>query len=248
MEALQFQATLIALLSGVTAPAVGAAMAGLGESPALPDVPIEEQFDPEPIVELDEVLVSGARRNRSSQALLNWLKRLPGEFAYEGNVELISETAAVTEESIRGAGKCVIVGRDPTPAVQCAAHVVWPEIRSMSGAELPRGASTLAPSMTMYGIDLNYLGIRYLQVDSRGLAEGGLGYLRGNTLTTTTPCVDMPGECRRTSRITAQPDGRRIQMQIDIEQDGRQVARYTFMLRRLVGAPDDQSAQAGERH
>jgi hypothetical protein len=86
--------------------------------------------------------------------------------------------------------------------------------------------------MIVYALDLNYLGIQFLHVDSRGMADSGLGYLTGDTLTTTTDCVDLSGDCKRISRIEARPDGKRIQMQIDIEQDGTRLVRYTFVLRR----------------
>ncbi len=105
-----------------------------------------------------------------------------------------------------------------------------------NGEDLPGGVSTLTPAMAIYAVDLNYLGIQSLHVDSRGMADSGLGYLDGNTLTTTTACVDLPGDCKRISRIEARPDGKLIQMQTDIEQDEKRVIRYSFVLRRLEPA------------
>lgn len=74
-------------------------------------------------------------------------------------------------------------------------------------------------------------------VDNLGMAHGGLGEMRGNTLTTTTPCVDLPGKCRRVSRVTAQPDGKAVRMEIDIERDSIRVAHQVFDLQRLAEVP-----------
>lgn len=179
--------------------------------------------------ELDEVLVTGARAVRNPDAILGWLKRLVGQFSYDGYVELDGDGAAPRRETASGASKCILFG----PSVQCTVQVVWPEMRDSDGAALPGGVSTLAPAMVMYGMDLNFLAVHSMQVDNRGMADSGMGNLRGNTLTTTTPCADLPGECRRISRIEARPDGKLIRMQIDIEQDARRVIRYAFTLRRV---------------
>lgn len=179
--------------------------------------------------ELDEVLVTGARVIRRPEKIIAWLNRLVGRFSYEGYVELGGDDASPRREAASGQSKCVPYG----PSVHCTVQVVWPEMRDSNGEALPGGVSTLAPAMVMYGMDLNYLNVLSMQVDNRGMADSGVGDLRGDTLTTTTPCADLPGDCKRIARIEARPDGKLIRMQIDIEQDARRVVRHAFVLRRV---------------
>jgi hypothetical protein len=44
----------------------------------------------------------------------------------------------------------------------------------------------------------------------------------------------IPGDCQRTTQIDAAPDGKLIQMQVDIDQDGVRVARFHFEMQRLA--------------
>jgi hypothetical protein len=189
-----------------------------------------------PDQELDEVLVTGQRarvkRVRDPKGLAAWLNRLRGDFTYEGEVELGGEDAPGDRQAASGVGRCSAYG----PAVNCMVQVTWTEMRGSNGEDLPGGVSTLTPAVSIYAVDLNFLAIQSLQVDSRGRADSGLGYLAGDTLTTITPCVELPGDCRRISRIEAQSDGKLIRMQIDIEQDEQRVVRYSFVLRRQESA------------
>lgn len=187
----------------------------------------------EPDEELEEVLVSGARAIRNPERILAWLNRLVGHFSWEGYVELGSDGAPGGRQVVTGASKCVSYG----PAVHCAMQVNWPEVHGSNGEDLPGGVSTLAPAMAMYALDMNHLAVNSMQVDNRGMADSGQGYLRGNTLTTTTACVDLPGKCQRISRIDARRDGKLIQMQVDIERDGKRVVRYAFVLNRMETRP-----------
>jgi hypothetical protein len=90
--------------------------------------------------------------------------------------------------------------------------------------------------LILYGIDMNYLGIRSQMVDNLGTANGGLGYLYGNTLVTSTACVDLPGDCKRIFRVNAQPDGKKINIDIEIQRDLTLIAHYVFELRRVGNA------------
>ncbi len=190
-----------------------------------------------PDQELGEVLVTGkksksTKRIRNPVSLTAWLNRLRGQFIYEGTVEVGSEGAPRRRRVATGASRCDAFG----PSVNCVVQVTWQEMHGSDGEDLPGGVSTLAPAMVIYALDMNYLAIQSLHVDSRGMADSGLGYLAGDTLTTTTDCVDLPGDCKRISRIEAQPDGKLIRMQTDIEQDEKRVVRYTFVLRRQDAA------------
>lgn len=185
-----------------------------------------------PDQELDEVQVtakrSQAKRIRDPRGLSAWLNRLRGQFTYEGFVELGSDDTSRRRRVVSGANRCDAFG----PAVNCTVQVSWQEMHGSDGEDVPGGVSTLTPAMVVYAADLNYLAIQFLHVDSRGMADSGMGYLTGDTLTTTTDCVDLPGDCKRIARIEARPDGKLIRMQTDIEQDGKRLVRYTFVLRR----------------
>jgi hypothetical protein len=192
--------------------------------------------------DLDDILVYGAKKNRDPDDILAWLQRLVGDHAYSGHVELGGEGAPGRRRSVGGAGKCGLVGNGLV--VQCAIQVLWRDITAEDGTALPGGVSTLTPAVIMYGIDMNNLGIRSQMVDSLGMANGGLGYLYGDTLVTTTDCVDLPGNCKRIARVSAQPDGKQVQMDIEIQRDLARIAHYVFELRRVEDAEameeDDQ--------
>jgi hypothetical protein len=210
---------LLALVLWLPAAAIAAAANASGATNA-----------PDP--DLAEVVVTAkrinAKRIRSPTGLAAWLNRLRGDFIYEGNVELGSEDAIPRRQTVSGASKCGAYG----PSVICIVQVTWPEMHGSDGEGIPGGVSTLAPAMVTYAVDMNYLGIQFLHVGSTGMADSGMGYLAGDTLTTTTACVDLPGDCKRISRIEAPPDSKVIRMQTDIEQDEQRVVRYTFVLRR----------------
>ena len=185
-----------------------------------------------PEQELDEVLVRGARirPDRDPQAIVDWLKRLVGQYRYSGYVDMRIEGAPKGRMAVQGVSECIPFGL--APSVQCTVNVVWPEVKGDNGEEVAGGVSNLHPAMIMYGLDPDHLGIHYLQVDSKGMANAALGYLVGDTLTTTTPCVDIPGHCERATRIDAQPDGKIVHMQIDINDEFNRVVRFNFVLTR----------------
>lgn len=187
--------------------------------PALPD----EQ--------LDEVEATGERKVRNPQILIAWLRRLLGRFSYEGYVELRGEGESALRQPVRGSGNCV--GFGSAPGVYCTIQVAWPEVKGIDGAAVPGGISSLVPATILYGLDPDFVGIRYLEVDSKGMANAGHGYVRGNTLQTTTPCVDRPGNCQRVARINAHPDGKLVETQIDIQVDARRQFRFMFVQRRI---------------
>lgn len=195
--------------------------------------------DPDRDEELDEIVVTGAKRVRKPEALIAWLRRLVGQYTYEGYVDVRSDGAPSGRQPVKGVGDCV--GFGPAPGVQCVLKVIWPEVHGPEGKEVPGGVSSLAPAMILYGLDPDYLGIRYMQLDNKGLADSGQGYLRGDTLTTKAPCVDIPGNCTRTTQIDAQGDGKVIRMQIDIEKDEQRLVRFMFVQHRLA-----QQTQPGD--
>jgi hypothetical protein len=45
--------------------------------------------------------------------------------------------------------------------------------------------------------------------------------------------VNIPGTCEKVTRITAEPEGERIEMNIDIERDYKRITSYRFVLTRF---------------
>lgn len=195
-------------------------------------------------LELSDILVSGARKTRNPDDVLAWLRRLLGRFDYEGYVELRSEGAPQGRLPVRGGGECV--GFGPGPGVQCVMRVTWPKVRGPDGEDVMGGVSSLTPAMTLYGYDADYIAIHFQTVDNKGLADSGRGYLTGNTLTTRQPCVQVLEKCERIMHINAQPDGKHIQTQIDIEQDSNLLVRFVFV-QHLVSRSDAYEIPGVER-
>ena len=194
-----------------------------------------------PEEELAEVTVIGNRvkPTRNMRTMLYWLVRLVGKFRYEGFVELRPGPGVPGAPlPVQGLGDCVAFG--VAPGVQCSVAIRWPEVRGPDGAEVVGGVSSLNPAMILYGLDPDRRGIHFLQVDSRGIADGGVGYLTGDTLETRAPCEGIDGDCQRITQINAEPEGKLIKMQVDIEREGVLVARFSFELHRL---PEESSEQ-----
>lgn len=197
----------------------------------------------EPETELSEVLVQGTRTKpeRNLQVVIEWLRRLVGQFRYQGNVELRGpDGKPLARQNVSGKSDCVAFGL--APGVQCSVKVQWPEFKGADGAAVVGAVSTLQPAMILYGLDPDKRGIHFLQVDNKGVADGGVGLLLGDTLTTKAPCEGIPGNCQRTTKITAKEDGSLITTVTDIEQDGVVVARYNFLMRPLMKFVDSPPA------
>ena len=73
-------------------------------------------------------------------------------------------------------------------------------------------------------------------VDSKGIAEGALGKVVGDTLESEAPCVNVPGDCQRIVRITAAADLKVIETQVDIVVDLQRVVRFSFVQKRVPGS------------
>jgi hypothetical protein len=135
-----------------------------------------------------------------------WLRRLVGQFKYEG----IKDPGL---ESARGTGNCIGVGTGP--GVQCMIYLSWPSTHG------DPGLATHEPAMVLYGMDTNEAGIRSLQVNSKGIPEGALGFLKGDMAVFKLPrCVNESvarPPCRRFIRIEAKAGGRFIYMWDDTE-------------------------------
>jgi hypothetical protein len=225
-----------------------------------------------------------------------WLRRLVGKYRFEGMVQVVFEMGSanppypcVTDagmptdycQGIKGKGDCVAVGDGP--GVQCMLNVHWMDIyevrfqqsdpdaqkvdASPTGVfEIPGGVSSLNPAMSLHGLDPAHAGIEYLLVDQKGLPEGGLGFIKGNTATFRTRCVneatllnamkprkpseDNPGaspwvKCERIVSIDARPDASIVHVTVDIEINEEPFTRQQMTLRREV--PVESQAGASSR-
>lgn len=112
-----------------------------------------------------------------------WLRRLAGRFRYEGS---LTRPEADDFISVKGLGDCVNVGVGP--GVQCIFSLEWPPPLGFSME--PVAVANLNPAMVLYGVDPGIPGMRYLQVNQKGLAEGGAGSIRGDTATFQAACVN----------------------------------------------------------
>jgi hypothetical protein len=187
---------------------------------------------PERLEELSEVTVSGEKPTRKVGDLIPWIRRLLGQYAFNGYVDLVGKGDSGDRRQVYGIGTCV--GFGVAPGVQCEIDVRWRATTQSVGEEVPGRVSALVPAMILYGVEPDELGIRYLQVDSRGLAEGATGFVIGDTATFRAPCVDIPDGCLRITRITAPADSKLIEMQVDTEVNAEVVLRYHFALTRVA--------------
>lgn len=204
-------------------------------APASPGARADEEIE-----ELSEVTVSGEKPTRKVADLIPWLRRLLGQYVYEGYVDLGGKGEQEDRRPVKGSGYCI--GFGVAPGVQCEIHVSWPEVRGPDGEEVMGGVSTFTPAMILYGLEPDEIGIRYLQVDSKGLAEGGTGLVTGDTAAFRTPCADIPMGCQRVVRITAQSESQVVDMQIDTELDYQLATRYRFHMTRIAKLQSDNPA------
>lgn len=210
------------------------------------DVAVPEPATPEQVE---------ARRLKMAEEMAAWLPRLVGRFRFEGIVDF---NDAPTREppdpqkikSAKGLGDCVAVGTGP--GVHCVVNVVWPEEWNPQGEARPGGASFLAPASILYGIDAATSTIRYLQLDTDGLVMDGTAVLEGDTLRWTFAgyCVGKPQvTCGQDVKIYAPPDGKFIQMFIEITGDPRRglnlpVATFNLYMHRVPQVPGKASKDA----
>lgn len=225
----------VALLFPVAAQAAVAPNARSASTPQQESVPLAGED------ELDEVLVNGRKAARKPSVILSWMRRLLGTFAYEGIVDLHGKGEPEDFLAARGSGDCV--GFGPAPALQCQLNVSWPERKGPNGETIPGGTPNLSPAMLLFGFEPDELGVRYMLVDSNGFAEPALGLIVGDTLISKAPCVNIPGACRKTTQITAQPDGKRVEIRIDVEVDYRRVLAYSFLLRRVANVQAEKKTE-----
>jgi hypothetical protein len=182
--------------------------------------------------ELSEVTISAEKPTRKVADLIPFLRRILGQYTIDGKVDLGGQGKPEERWTAVGTGNCV--GFGVAPGVQCELKVKWPQIPGPNGEAVMSGIMGMEPMMILYGLEPDELGIRYLQVNNRGLAEGTTGYMIDDTVTFKTPCVNTAPGCVRVTRVTARSDSKVVDFQIDTEVDYKVAARFNFKLRRVA--------------
>lgn len=187
------------------------------------------------LAELEEVVVRPGGFTSRTRDLGAWLKRLEGQFSYEGYVDLCGNGKAADQRPVTGEADCVSLYNGTSEArrsLYCVVNVHWPLVRADNGAHVMGGESHLSPAVVTYGVVPDLPGIQFMQIDSKGIATHVLGKLTGDTLIATESC-GLPGSCRKVTRITARPESQEIAMLIDVEIESRRVLRHVFLLHRV---------------
>jgi hypothetical protein len=175
-------------------------------------------------------------------------------------------------EGVKGMADCVAIGAGV--GVHCIFNASWSDIFDivMPDADapldqrtgvfnVPGGASNLAPSMALFGLEPHGAGLRFLLVDSKGLADGTSGAMNGSRAIFVTPCVNaatlfsrMREEridnrplqtCTQTIRFDARPQARVLNLSVDFEINDEIFTRWELQLRRVDEAP--QAGAPGRR-
>lgn len=198
-----------------------------------------------------------ARRQQLAVEMPAWMSRMVGRFRYTGVVRFYqtSSPGAETQEfpdrdktyadgtcdeecftsipslrEAKGLGDCIPVGNGA--GVHCVVHVLWREEWAQTGMPVDGGVTFLGPASTLYGYDPVASRIRYLILNTNGIAESEAGVLNGNTLSWTfdTHCEsDTFERCRQVTKLQALPDGKSVRTFIALEKYDRRAGRW-FMV------------------
>jgi hypothetical protein len=191
-------------------------------------------------------------RNReatlSGKGMQAWLKSLVGQYTYDGYVDLCGKGNAKDQRPVTGKADCIATG--VTPNVHCKVNVSWPAATREDGTPVLGGVPNLARAEYVFSMEIpprgplgafrvgkaaNGWGLVFVQLDSGGNAEWASGVLYGDTFVARELCVDIPGNCHKTTRITVMPHGD-IFMQAHITLDRERVLRQVFTLHRQPDA------------
>ena len=239
MDALRSAVALLLLpVAGIAAAPATSQAPSLPVPPKSPNMqaiqPRSERIAAKEDQELSEVTISAEKPTRKVGDLIPFLRRILGQYTIDGKVDLGGEGKLEDRWTAVGTGNCV--GFGVAPGVQCELNVKWPQIPGPNGEAVMSGVFGMEPMMILYGLEPDELGIRYLQVNNKGLAEGATGYMIDDTVTFKTPCVNTPPGCQRVTRVTARSDNKVVDLQIDTEVDYKVAARFNFKLRRVGNA------------
>ncbi len=171
-----------------------------------------------------------AQRQQMALDMAAWLPRLVGRFDIQGVVKFNQTEPDIfpqdRELAAEGKADCIAVGEGA--GVQCVLNVTWQEIWGTMGEAVEGGVPFLGPAAILFGFDPNASVIRYLLLNTNGIAEAQTGRLYGNTLrfyfethcesNVTRPTDDNPeNRCRRVLGIYAPPAAKYLTLTVDIE-------------------------------
>jgi len=164
-----------------------------------------------------------------------WLRRLAGQFRYEG----LANPSSLDPRPVSGRADCINVGRGP--GVQCVLDVKWREKWIIPpGTPVPPHPD-LSPAMMLFGYEPGAR-LHYLQVNNKGIAQGGTGTLSGSMakLVTDPPRNGGVG----VSRVYAPAHGRFIQVWVSAKgTQGEGLPNLVFTMRRIT--PDETDGASG---
>lgn len=190
---------------------------------------------------------AGVRAESDTRKMQAWLARLVGRYTVEGTVDLCGQGNSVDQRAATGKVDCIAAGLPAS--VHCKVNVSWAPAVRKDGTSLRGGVSNLAPAQFLFSFftceqrfyDGTVLGtppgvpkrgLQFLQLDNRGIAEGASSELVGDAFMSREHCIDIPGNCRKVTMITATPESNDISMRVDIEINHKRVLRQSFLLRR----------------
>jgi hypothetical protein len=195
-----------------------------------------------------------AERQQQAVEMPAWMARLVGRFRYTGVVQFYQASVPGAEvrefpdrdkiyadgtcdeecftsipslRNAKGLGDCIAIGAGA--GVHCVVHVVWEDEWTPQGMPVDGGVTFLGPAATLYGYDPIASRIRYLILNTRGVAESEAGRLNGNTLSWTfdTHCEsDTTERCRQVTKVQALPDGKSVRTYIALEKYDRRSGRW----------------------
>lgn len=222
---------LILLLAVLLPAPVFAASSACGPPPPHP-------LEKSNLQELAEVVVVAKEDEAYLRDLRAWLKRLVGEYDYEGYVDVCGNGNPADQRPVTGRAECIALSSAPT--IQCTVDMRWPVAVQKNGAAVPGGAYNLVASHVIYSVEnrfiperqMNRWGLMSMQVDSKGTAEWASGALIGDSFLSKEPCVGVQGDCRKSMRITAERNAKEVTMLIDTEVGEQRVMRQSLVLHR----------------
>jgi hypothetical protein len=239
-----FLSAFAAAASGAQAAAPAAAAS---QNPASQPAASQPPATRKSLDDLKDVVVSGEKPTRKPSVLIDWIRRLMGQYTVDGKVDLGGKGNPQERWSAAGTSTCIAFG--VAPGILCELNVKWPAVPGATSAEMLSGVSDLTPANIAYAMEPDELGITYLMINNKGLAEGTTGFIIGDTATFKTPCVNAPPNCQRTITITAASEARFFDMQIDTEVDFQLAGRFNFKFRRvaspqaeIANKPSDKAA------
>lgn len=197
-----------------------------------------------------------ARRLQMATEMATWLPRMVGQFTIDGVVEFTQTRAAGAgpppeeempqEEPLQnvrpvsGKADCIAIGAGA--GVQCVIHAIWEEEWQSNGLPVEGGVSSIGPAAILYGFDPNASVVRYLLLNTNGIAETRTGTLEGNTLRfyfeyrceSNPDPADNPNQlCRRVTGLYIPPAAKHVTMTIDLESWSVGLGRWNDPLTRI---------------